>query len=135
MSDADDALLEILRRIYTAVQRGDTDELKRSVAHDIEWVLPETVPWGGTHHGPEGVEAVYEIYREHADGIWPDPDDLLVADDRAVVLGRLSARARATGRRFEVPFVHVWTLSDGVPARFRAYFDSAPITAALEGQD
>ncbi len=47
-------------------------------------------------------------------------------------LGRLRGRAKASGRDFEVEFVHVWTMTDGVASRLRAYFDTAPIMAALD---
>jgi uncharacterized protein len=65
-----------------------------------------------------------------------DPDDFLDAGDRMVVLGRMRGRAKASGREYEVEFVHVWTMTDGVASRLRAYFDTAPIMAALgEGGD
>jgi len=130
----DEALIENFRRIYSAVQRGDSAELETSLTHDIEWVLPETVPWGGRHHGPLGVEAVFEIYRDHVDGLWADPDEFLDAGERVVVLSRVGGRARSSGRGFEVPFAHIWGLTDGVPSGFRAYFDTAPIMAALRDE-
>ena len=131
----EDESIETLRRIYTAIQHGDFAELQRSVTHDVEWILPESVPWGGTHHGHLGVEALGEIFRDHVDGIWADPDEFLVADDeRVVVLGRVSGRGRSSGARFEVPFAHVWALTEGAPSRCRAYFDTAPITDALRDE-
>jgi uncharacterized protein len=123
--------IDSLRDIYAAIQRHDTDRLSEALAHDIEWTLPESVPWGGTHHGHLGVTAVVEIFEEHVDGLWADPDELIDGDDRVVVLGRVSGTARATGEHFEVPFAHVWTLTDGLPSRFRGYYDTAPVTAAL----
>lgn len=124
-----------LRDVYTAVQRRDAEQLTKLLAHDITWTLPEVLPWGGTHHGQLGVMALNEIYDEHVDGRWADPDDFLDAGDRVVVLGRISGRARASGRPFEVPFAHVWGMSDGVPATFRSYLDTATVMAALEGGD
>lgn len=96
-----------LRRIYAALSRWDLDELVEDVAHDIEWSLPTTIPWGGTRHGH---------------------------DDRMIVLGLIRGRAKETGQGFEVEFAHVWTLTDGVASRCRGYYDTAPITAALEGR-
>jgi ketosteroid isomerase-like protein len=125
------ATIDSLREIYTAIQRHDAERLSQALAHDIEWILPETVPWGGTHHGHLGVTALVEIFEEHVDGIWADPDELIDAGDRVVVLGRVSGTARSTGEEFEVPFAHVWALTDGVPSRFRGYYDTAPITTAL----
>jgi ketosteroid isomerase-like protein len=129
MSDQD---IGALRRIYDAMTGWRIEELVRDVAHDIEWNLPESVPWGGTHHGHDGLQAVAEIYQDHGDGLWADPDDFLDAGDRIVVLGRVRGRARSTGRDFEVSFAHVWAMTDGVPSSFRAYFDTAPILAALD---
>lgn len=127
--------VEALRRIYAAVNRGDVDELASDVTHDIEWTLPDYVPWGGTRHGPDGIRAFADVFREHIDGNWADPDDFLAAEDRVIVLGRLRGQARATGREFEVGFAHVWTLSDGVASHLRGFYDTAPVVAALEGRD
>lgn len=123
--------VQALQRIYAAVNRGDTEELAADVAHDIEWNLPDYVPWGGTHHGPDGIHAFAERFRDHVEGNWADPDDFLDAQDRVVVLGRLRGRARETGRDFEVGFAHVWTFTDGVASRLRGFYDTAPVLAAL----
>jgi ketosteroid isomerase-like protein len=128
----DEALHDTFRRIYSALQRGDAEALASSLSHDIEWVLPDGVPWGGTHHGHLGVVAVLEIFVDHVDGLWADIDELLQADGQIVALGRVSGQGRQSGEEFEVPFAQVWTLSDGIPSRMRAYYDTAPITAALE---
>jgi ketosteroid isomerase-like protein len=125
--------IQAVRRIYTALTRWDVDELVADLTHDIEWSLPEPLPWGGVHHGPDGVRAFARIFREHVDGPWADPDDILEAGDRIVVLGRLRGTARASGNEFEVEFVHVWTLTDGVGSHVRVFYDTAPILAALEG--
>jgi ketosteroid isomerase-like protein len=130
----EEALRESLREVYTAIQQGDFERLKGHLAHDVEWELPDTIPWGGVHHGHLGIESVYESYTEHVDGVWADPDEFFDAGDSVIVLGRVSGTARATGEHFEVPFAHVWGLEDGVPSRLRAYFDTASIIAALEGR-
>lgn len=127
--------IQAVRRIYTALTRWDIDDLVADLTHDIEWSLPEPLPWGGTHHGPDGVRAFAQIFREHVDGPWADPDDFLDAGDRIVVIGRLRGEARESGRDFEVEFVHVWALSDGVASHVRVFYDTTPILAALEGRD
>ena len=133
MRAVDEAVVDKFRRIYSAIQRGDSASLQEDLAHDIEWVLPDTVPWGGVHHGHLGVAAMYEIFSEHVDGIWADPDELVEAPEAVVILGRISGRGRATGEPFEVDFAHLWRMREGVPSSFRAYYDTAPITAVLGG--
>jgi ketosteroid isomerase-like protein len=121
-----------LQRVYTAVQRGESDELRQSLTHDIEFILPDALPWGGTHHGHLGITAVTDRYEDLVDGLWADPDEFVETGDRILVLGRISGRARSSGQSFEVPFAHVWGMTDGMPSSFRGYFDTAPITAALQ---
>ena len=123
--------IDALRRIYDALSRWDVDELARDVTHDFELIMPETLPWGGTRHGPDGILAFADVFRDHVDGQWADADDFIEAGDVILVLGRLRGRAKATGDKFEEHFAHVWTLSNGMPSRCRSYFDTAPIIAAL----
>jgi len=127
--------IDAIRRIYDAFSGWDIDELAQDVTHDFELNMPETVPWGGTFHGVEGVRAFATVFRDHVVGQWADPDDYIDGGDAVVVLGRQRGRAIATGREYEVHFAHAWTLSDGMPVRCRSYFDTAPILAALERSD
>lgn len=131
MSEED---VKSVRRIYAAMQRRDADELRTALAHDIEWTVPGALPWGGTRHGPDGIDSLLEIFQEHVEGSWADPDDVLDAGDRVVVLGRARGRARSSGQEFEVPFAHVWGFTHTVPSWFRGYLDTGPILAALEGR-
>lgn len=123
--------IQSLRRIYEALSRWDVDEFANDVTRDFEFILPETVPWGGTRHGRDGVSAYATIFQDHVEGQWADADDFIDANDVIVVLGRLRGRARVTGEGFEVHFAHVWSLSEGMPSRCRSYFDTAPVMAAL----
>jgi ketosteroid isomerase-like protein len=124
--------IQIVRRVYDALIRWDVDDLLRDLTHDIEWTLPESLPWGGSRHGHEGVRAMLTIFEDHVDGRWADADDYIAAEDRIVVLGRLRGRGRESGVEFEVPFAHVWNVSEGIASRCRSYYDTAPIMAALE---
>lgn len=128
-------LIPTVRRIYDAMTRWDVEALSHSVTHDFELNLPESVPFGGTHHGYDGVEAFATVFRDYVDGPWADPDVFLDAGDALVVLGRLRGAGKQSGEEFEVPFAHVWTFSAGAPSRCRAYYDTAPITAAIGSAD
>lgn len=129
--EPDETTVEKLRRIYTAAQRGDTGALTQELSHDIEWVLPDSVPWGGVHHGTHGVEAVGDIFRDHVDGLWADPEEFIFGEDIVVVLGQVHGHGLKTGDHFAVPFAHVWRIQHGTPSGFRAYFDTVPILQAI----
>ena len=64
--------IKALRRIYDALSRWDMEEFINDVTHDFELILPDTVPWGGTSHGRDGIEAFATIFRDHVEGQWAD---------------------------------------------------------------
>ena len=91
--------IERLKEIYAAVHRQQREELARLVAHDMEFEMPEGLPWGGVHHGQDGMAAVAEIHREHVDGEWAEPEEFIEADgERVVALGRTRGRPERAGR-------------------------------------
>ena len=122
---------QAIRRIYDAMSRSDIDELARDVTHDFELDLPGSLPYGGLRHGHDGVRAFIQQFQDHFEGPWAIPDDFFHAGDRVIVIGRTVGRSRTTGRTFEAPFAHVWTLTDGIASRCQSYTDSAPVIAAL----
>ena len=125
--------VRLLRGAYDAFDRGDVDGFLKGLSHDIEWRVPDVLPWGGSRHGHEGVRSFFSILAEQVEGGWGTPEEFLDVGERIVVLGRFSGTARATGVAFETRFAHVWTLRDGVPSGFDNYLDTATVVAALEG--
>jgi ketosteroid isomerase-like protein len=130
---ADEEDIARLRRVFDAFDRGDVEDLVGDLAHDVQFRQSEALPWGGARHGHDGMRSMLETLEEHVDGGWGDPDDILDAGDRLVVLGRLRGTARATGTDFETPFAQVWTLADGVPVACDVYLDTAAVLKALSG--
>jgi ketosteroid isomerase-like protein len=125
--------LAAVRDAYDAFDRHDVDGLLGLLAHNVAWHAPETLPWGGTRHGRDGVVTYFELLDEHVEDGWGDPDEYFDAGERVIVLGRLRGRARATGREFEARFAHVWDLQDGVAITFDSIVDSGAVLAALGG--
>ena len=120
-----------LREVYDAFDREDVDVFVGLLAHDIEWRVPEVLPWGGRRHGPDGVRTCLDLLREHVAGGWGTPEEFLDVGGRVVVLGRFAGTARATGRDFETPSVDVWTCRDGVPTGLVHFVDTAIVLEAV----
>jgi ketosteroid isomerase-like protein len=120
-----------LREVYDAFDRDDVDAFVGLLAHDIEWRVPEVLPWGGARHGHDGVRTCLDLLREHVAGGWGTPEEFLDVGGRVVVLGRFAGMARATGRDFETPSVDVWTCRDGVPTGLVHFVDTAIVLEAV----
>lgn len=101
---------------------------------EIEWVQAQGLPHGGTYRGLEEVKR--HIFDPLDTEWWNDftavPDEFLNAGEHVVVLGRYRGSAKETGKSLDVPFVHVWTLRDGLAVRFRQFLDTAGWVDALK---
>ena len=87
---------------------------------EIEWHQAQGLPHGGTYHG---LDEVRRNIFEPLDVQWWDefsaePDEFLDAGGEVVVLGRYRGIAKETGKRLDVPFVHIWTLRRGAGGSF-----------------
>jgi hypothetical protein len=126
--------LSIVRRAYEAFARGDLDAVVADMDDAIEWHQAQGLPHGGLYRGLAEVRRnVFEpLDRDWWETFSADPEELLDAGAEVVVLGRYRGVARGTGRRLDVPFVHVWSLRAGKAWRFRQFLDTQGWVEALE---
>jgi ketosteroid isomerase-like protein len=125
--------VDATRRSYEAFARGDMDVVVADMHADIEWHQAQGLPHGGFYRGLDEVRrAVFDpLDEEWWDEFDAVPDEYLDAGSEVVVLGRYRGRAKGTGKRLDVPFVHVWTWRDGKAVRFRQFLDTAGWIEAL----
>ena len=126
--------VDVVRRSYDAFARDDMDGVLADMHPDIEWYQAQGLPHGGYYRGLAEVRRnIFDpLDEEWWDEFAADPEEFLDARDQVVVLGRYRGVAKGTGKRLDVPFVHVWTLRDGRAVRFRQFLDTAGWVAALE---
>jgi ketosteroid isomerase-like protein len=125
--------IEIAQSSYEAFARDDLDGVLADLDDNIEWQQAQGLPHGGVYRG------IAEVRRNIFDPLdrdwWNEftatPHEFLDAGGEIVVLGRYRAVAKDTGNALDVPFVHVWTLSDRRAVRFRQFLDTAGWNAAL----
>lgn len=122
-----------VRRSYDAFSRGDMDAVVADMDDEIEWQQAQGLPHGGTYRGLDEVRRhVFDpLDRDWWSEFAAEPEELLDAGDEVVVLGRYRGVAKSTGRRLDVPFVHVWSLRDGRVWRFRQFLDTRGWVEAL----
>jgi ketosteroid isomerase-like protein len=100
---------------------------------DIEWHQAEGLPHGGHYRGLDAVRAAIfdPIDAEWWEDFAANPEEFIGLGEHVVVLGRYTARARATGALLDVPFLHLWTFRDGRATRFRQFTDTRGWVEAL----
>jgi ketosteroid isomerase-like protein len=120
----------IIRSGYEAFARGDIETVLGLFDPSMAWYTPDTVRFGGTYLGPAGVGAFFAKLPENYAELHVVPSTFVDRGDTVVVLGRHTGRTVA-GVSFEVPFAHVWTLSNGKATTFTEHFDTVKMNAAL----
>jgi ketosteroid isomerase-like protein len=127
------AAVDIVRRSYEAFALDDLDAVMADMHPDIVWHQAQGLPHGGVYHGLQEVRrAIFDpLDEEWWDEFTATPDEFLVAGGDVVVLGRYRGVAKGTGKRLDVPFVHVWTVEGELAVRFRQFLDTAGWVEAL----
>ena len=104
---------QLVREMYQAYGRGDIESVLNSLTDDVVWSSPGPAPFAGRKSGREQVR---QFFREMSQAIQTDEfqlDGLLADGDRVVALGHIKGVIRATGRRSDFEWVHVYTVRNG----------------------
>jgi uncharacterized protein len=125
--------VELVKRSYEAFARDDMDGVLGDMHPEIEWHQAQGLPHGGYYKGLDEVRRnIFDpLDAEWWDEFSADPDEFLDAGDEVVVIGRYRGTAKETGKRLDVPFVHVWTIAGDKAVRFRQFLDTAGWVDAL----
>jgi uncharacterized protein len=128
--------VQLVREIYEAIAARDIPGFLGRLAPDVEWSSPESLPWGGTHRGPEAVGQEYfaGFLARVDDDFQLEADELYDAGNSVAVTGRLTGRAREGGTPFQTPSIQIWTMRDGAVSKMRYAVDTAAVLKAIEGQ-
>lgn len=120
----------VVRNVYDAFRRGDIQAIFDALDPEVEFYQSDEIPWGGQYHGHKEVGVFFQKLTSTIESK-VDPDQFVDSGDHVVAVGHTRGRVRATGKEFEVPAVHVWTLRNGKTVRFEAYIDNPRMIAAL----
>ena len=120
----------LIRSGYEAFARGDVPAVLGLFDSSIHWYAPDTVRFGGHYDGPDQVGGFFSKLPENYAELHVDPSAFIDRADTVVVVGRHTGRTVADVM-FDIPWVHVWTLSNGKATSFTEYFDTVKMNAAL----
>ncbi len=112
---------------YRLFQAGDISKLVERYHDNAEWVGPESdyLPFAGNFHGKQGIAQFFAKLDGAARVTHFTPIRTIAENDTVVVTGESSWVAKSTGRSYDSPWVHVFTMRDGKIARFEAFYDTA----------
>jgi ketosteroid isomerase-like protein len=118
---------QAVQEAYRMFQSGDVRSVVERCHDDCEWTSPDSdlIPMSGTFHGKQGVA---EFFTRMGGAMQPtrfEPKEFIAEGDKVVVIGHATWQVKSTGRSFDTPWVHLFTMRDGKIARFEAFADTA----------
>ena len=120
----------LIRGGYEAFARGDVEAVLGLFDANIDWYVPDTIRFGGRYAGPAAVGGFFSKLPENYAELNVQPVTFIDRGDTVVVIGKHRGRSTA-GISFEIPFAHIWTLSNGKATSFYEHFDTVKMNAAL----
>ena len=126
-----------VQSLYAAFGRGDIPFILSHADASIDWNSNDSaavVPWGGARRGRREVQTFFDTLADKLEFEIFDPRRFAADGGLVFVQGRTVAKVKATGRRFEIQWVHLFTIADGRVKRFEEFYDTAGITPALTGR-
>jgi hypothetical protein len=126
--------LRTVKNVYAAYDRGDLDAVLAALADDIVWAnpYPPHVPLAGVFEGHAAFRRFVGAIRESTQSLVFEAREFVAQGDKVVVLGWERVIAKPTGRVYENPWAHVWTLHEGKARSVRVFGDTAAVGAAFQ---
>ena len=106
--------VEVVRRALEAFSQGDLEAIFAACDPEIELQVSDAYfDAPRTYHGHEGIRELFAAQAEVFDPFRLEPEELLDAGDRVLVIARAGGLARASGVEVLGRFGHLWTIREG----------------------
>ena len=129
MTDAAAVVGELARRF----RAGDREGARALLHPDLHIDQPASLPHGGSHHGPDGMDAMGALFAQHWERTIGEPD-VRSCGDTAVQVTTQTWTARATGRSATVDVVELFRVAEGRIVEIRVFQqDTHALLATLDG--
>lgn len=113
--------VEIVRRIYEAVDRGDLETANSYIHPEIEFHTYVHAPEAGVYRGKEAVRKYNEELFGQFESLRIEVEELVDAGDRVIVVTTQHAVPKGGQQEIEVHMAEVWTVRDLLLAERHSY--------------
>lgn len=132
-----DANRALMRELYDAYARGDTERFAPLISDDIDWIIHGPVqvfPFVGPRHGKAEVLAALAAIAKDFVLERYEPEVIVVEGDRAAVMSSVAVVQRSTGRTLTFRNANFLRVHDGRVVEFREFFDTFDVVEQALGR-
>ena len=119
--------IQVIKDAYGAYERGDIESILASLTDNVDWYLPgpEVIPGAGRFKGKDAVAQWFPRLADAEEVMAFEAKEFFAAGDTVVVLGHYAAKVKATGRKNEFDWVHVFRFQGGKVSSWEQFNDTA----------
>ena len=128
------AAVHAVEAFYTALADGDLPTALTRLGDSVIWHEAPGMPY----EGPAPYRGAQDVAEHVLARITADVDQLTLTNREVIglggtvaCLGAYTGTARRSGRRLDLPYLHVWNVIDGQITEFRQFTDTAAYKAIL----
>lgn len=110
--------------------KGNWEIVRPFVADDIVVRVPESLPWGGEHHGWDGYQNTLLTMGRSFTSLEIGPITFDPAEDKVIITTSIKGQVAATGKQVAMPLLEIWQVRDGQVCDIRAFFFDTHAIAA-----
>jgi ketosteroid isomerase-like protein len=125
--------IDLIKKLYAAFGEGNIETIIKHLADQLVWRFdaPSVIPYAGEHGTPQQVkERFFATLASTQKDYSLGTDEFIAQGDRVIMVGSYGATVKSTGKRFDLPLVHVWTIQNGKVKRFVNFTDTAKVAEA-----
>lgn len=113
-----DQNIQVIQQLYGAFGRGDVPAVLACIDENATWVNPYGKghfpgQWGKPCRGHAEIVEFFKAINGAVEVQGFDPYEIIAQGDKVVALINWNGVVRQTGKPYQVPLVHVWTLRNG----------------------
>ncbi len=125
---------QIVTKCYEDFKNGNFEDFFAAFDENVDWKTQEIngTIFDGKRKGRESVCEFFDLVSEHQDFLSFEPKEFISENNKVVVVGHGIIGIKATERKLETDWVHIFTLNDGKVTDFLELFDTAAMKRAYQ---
>lgn len=125
--------LALIQQFYGLAGSGRFGEALALFAEDarVQFHGPREIPLSGVYSGHAGIQKFFGFVGSQVQVELFEAREFIDGGDTVAVIGHERSTVKATGKRFDVPWVQVWRVRDGRITELSDFFDTGSMAPAF----
>lgn len=119
--------VHIVQSIYDAYITGNVAPVFEVLDPEIDFIIPDSLPYGGIYHGFEGAQQLFLAIQNTWEYSQVTPERIVSREDLVIAFARLRGKIRGSERLIDLPFIEVFGMRKHKVVRMQPYYSDTNV--------